>query len=748
VPSNREQFIALEEALNRPVSKVTGPPGTGKSQVAVNLIANLVFNGLSVLFTSKNHKAVHAIYERADEASRVDVADLEILPLVQFCTTPQGEAGATWWQQRLDMERERFAALKERTGFICMPQFVQNFADTLDNWHDWKKEMANVDATRALTQDVEARLEAARTGLPVPEDGVTAEYADRLRCLAEKIGIFTDDRTIWRKLLDILLFRKRRALNAEQELRLLLPTISREAKSSETLRKRVVRLCCAIHDFLAVREEASQLGGKQRDLPEDTKKRLAENVAFRKEHLKRLFLYRRIMAADAVPDELVQTLKNALSRAGAPDVLPFLSLVLNEDGATDADWAQGKFAVFSKFFPAWATTLLSLSKASPCIAGAFDRVVIDEASQCEIPPIIPALFRAKGVTVIGDPKQFPPVITLREARHDYVRHIKHKLNELADDAFDFTRYSSFDVVSASPLLLREHFRCHADIADYFNEEYYGGKLKVRTNPAHLKFPSNMGFVRALVWREISDSLEGEIAEVKELFRELSSNNYGGEVGVISPFRKVVDRLKQELCDCNLERFNVAKDVNTANGFQGGERDLIVFVLGYTSKLGRGEDWYAVADANRYIYNVSVSRARACLIVVGDRERARQSSSSALRKMANIISHRPVKTLSQSPGEERLFQALLQAGLAPVQQYPLAGRYLDMALVDDKIDIEVDGEAWHLNKMGERKRDDIYRDLQVQSCGWRVCRFWYCEVKDNLEDCVAKVKLMVDGKRGH
>jgi len=94
VPSNHEQHKALDDALNYPISKITGPPGTGKSQIAVNLIANLVFNGQSVLFTSKNHKAIHAIYERADEAVRMNSAEnanLPIPPLIQFCSTPDGQ---------------------------------------------------------------------------------------------------------------------------------------------------------------------------------------------------------------------------------------------------------------------------------------------------------------------------------------------------------------------------------------------------------------------------------------------------------------------------------------------------------------------------------------------------------------------------------------------------------------------------------------------------------------------------------
>lgn len=746
VPSNHEQHKALDEALNYPVSKITGPPGTGKSQIAVNLIANLVFNGQSVLFTSKNHKAIHAIYERADDAVRMDSTEdinLSIPPLIQFCSTPDSQTAAEWNRQQLDLVLARHAAFREQPFLHATPQLNEKFDDTLDNYRDWQIEIAEINAARAKMQEIQAKYDLIREALPDFETELTAEFAERIKHLAGKIGIFTDERSFWRKLLDCLLFRKYQAFNAERQLRKLFPALSRETKSPETLRKRVIRLCGMISDWLEVKKEEKQLAGVRLDLPEETLVNLAKDMEFRRDSLKQLSLFRCVTATDKISNDTLQTLKSILQRAAARNTLPFLTRILDTEGE-NADWAQGQFAIFTKFYPAWAATLLSLSKASPCIAGAFDRVIIDEASQCEIPPIIPALFRSKGVTIIGDPNQFPPVITLREARHHYVRRIKHKLNDLADDVFDFLQHNAFDIVAVPPLLLREHFRCHEDIAAYFNEEYYGNKLRVLTDPKYLKFPKNMGFQQALVWREVTDSLENEIAEVKSLFHDLQQNCYEGSVGVISPFRKVKESLKQELFNIKLPVFNCSTDVHTANGFQGGERDLIVFVLGYTSELRSGEDWYAVADENRYIYNVAVSRARACLIVVGDRNRAKQSSSSALRNLAKDLKLRTPRRLSQSPGEEMLYRALCKAGLSPVQQYPLAGRFLDMALVDEKIDIEVDGEGFHLNRYGERKQDDIYRDLQITSLGWRVCRFWYREVRDELDSCVEKIKIMQAG----
>lgn len=48
------------------VSVVTGPPGTGKTQMIVNLIANALLFGKKVLVASKNNKAVDNVKERFD----------------------------------------------------------------------------------------------------------------------------------------------------------------------------------------------------------------------------------------------------------------------------------------------------------------------------------------------------------------------------------------------------------------------------------------------------------------------------------------------------------------------------------------------------------------------------------------------------------------------------------------------------------------------------------------------------------
>jgi len=70
LPMNSEQEQAIRHAANSKLTIVTGPPGTGKSQVVTNLLVNAAWTGKSVLFTSKNNKAVDVVETRVNSLGR------------------------------------------------------------------------------------------------------------------------------------------------------------------------------------------------------------------------------------------------------------------------------------------------------------------------------------------------------------------------------------------------------------------------------------------------------------------------------------------------------------------------------------------------------------------------------------------------------------------------------------------------------------------------------------------------------
>src|SRR5690606_18742711 len=63
-PLNSKQKEAVRFAFNQPLSVVTGPPGTGKTQVVLNILANAILHNKKVLLASKNNQAVDNVKDR------------------------------------------------------------------------------------------------------------------------------------------------------------------------------------------------------------------------------------------------------------------------------------------------------------------------------------------------------------------------------------------------------------------------------------------------------------------------------------------------------------------------------------------------------------------------------------------------------------------------------------------------------------------------------------------------------------
>jgi len=78
------------------------------------------------------------------------------------------------------------------------------------------------------------------------------------------------------------------------------------------------------------------------------------------------------------------------------------------------------------------------------------------------------------------------------------------------------------------------------------------------------------------------------------------------------------------------------------------------------------------------------------------------------------------------------------------QYPIRfyGYNLDFAFPKEKIDIECDGEYWHLKE----NNHDRKRNWYLQNHGWTILRFTDKQIKEDLSECVEKIKEEVEKKR--
>ena len=133
------------------------------------------------------------------------------------------------------------------------------------------------------------------------------------------------------------------------------------------------------------------------------------------------------------------------------------------------------------FFPVWITTNQSANNSFPLQAELFDLVVIDEAGQCDIPSVLPLLYRAKRAVFIGDPEQFRHITSLKSNVEDALAN-EMGLDDIVDD-WSFTRRSAFDRAFAATdcaAFLKQHYRCHPDVIEFSNRNFYDGKLVTQT----------------------------------------------------------------------------------------------------------------------------------------------------------------------------------------------------------------------------------------------------------------------------
>jgi superfamily I DNA and/or RNA helicase len=64
---NQSQVRAINTALNNKISIIEGPPGTGKTQTILNLIANIICHGKNCAVVSNNNKAIDNVHEKLSE---------------------------------------------------------------------------------------------------------------------------------------------------------------------------------------------------------------------------------------------------------------------------------------------------------------------------------------------------------------------------------------------------------------------------------------------------------------------------------------------------------------------------------------------------------------------------------------------------------------------------------------------------------------------------------------------------------
>ena len=790
LPLNREQREAVQRALTERLTVITGPPGTGKSQVVTALLINAVVRGQRVLFASKNNRAVDVVEERLNGFGSRPI----LLRL-----------GSDDHRQRLAEHLDALRGGRATTDDVGAYKLqTEHHARLLELLSEHSQRLEYTVALRNQTDRLEREVEKARDTMAAEEfaaiQGIPSPEMDALCAAGESVqaALVRGDRTaagvmarlFWPligssriKALGVAIDEFRRALHthALAELPPLgsqdFQTLAAYARSALMRLKAIVKA----RDYFAVLAElrkAPPLELIARETLELRQRITANSVD----------LWRSWVRTQ--PSRLTEHDRRALA-----DFSAVLRLIVGANEANErlrADVFSRYYRLFdqvSGFLPAWAVTALSARGRLPLASGAFDLLVIDEASQCDIASALPLLYRCKRAVIIGDPMQLRHISAVPEALDLQ----KLQAHGLTDDylSWSYTAHSLYDLASSladaeGVVQLRDHHRSHPDIIGFSNLQFYESTLRIATRLNSLSpVWENPPFVRWLniagrASRPSGGSLvnEAEARAVVEELRKLMQSSYSGSVGVVTPFREQANSIRRFLAsDIALQGWASAHDciMETAHRYQGDERDAIIF----SPVISRGtpDSSLRFLSKNGHLFNVAITRARATLIVVGDKTAAKRSEVRYLADFADYVdrangSHAeaaglPVRGLSMaspcagyppvhnsdqvSEWECILYRALCASGLQPLPQYTVDRYDLDLALFAEgrkgeerRLDIEVDGQRYHQDWDGELIRSDQLRNERLIELGWDVMRFWVYEVRDNLDDCVARVKEWITG----
>ncbi len=250
----------------------------------------------------------------------------------------------------------------------------------------------------------------------------------------------------------------------------------------------------------------------------------------------------------------------------------------------------------------------------------FDVVFIDEAAQgLEAATWIPIL-KSKKVVFAGDHCQLPPTIKSYQAAKD----------GLAETLFE-------KVIARKPQasqMLQVQYRMPEAIMGFSNEQFYKGELQAAENTKSHFFP---GEEKALEWIDTAGAGFNDQKELEslstfnpeeaafackylnEMILRIGVANFkqeGWTIGLIAPYGAQVRLLRSLIFEGfdypNLRAFSDLITIDTVDGFQGQERDLMMISL--TRSNEKGEIGF-LADTRRM--NVALTRAKRKLVLVGD-----------------------------------------------------------------------------------------------------------------------------------
>ena len=180
-------------------------------------------------------------------------------------------------------------------------------------------------------------------------------------------------------------------------------------------------------------------------------------------------------------------------------------------------------------------------------------------------------------------------------------------------------------------MLRVQYRMNEQIMRFSSDYFYGGKVE---SAPQIKYRGILDYDHPMTWIDTSDMDSQEefigesfgrinreeaaltVSTLESYFSKIGRQRILDEhidVGIISPYRAQVQLLRRLVGQhAFFKPYRHLISINTVDGFQGQERDIIIISLVRSNKEGQIG---FLRDLRRM--NVAITRARMKLIIIGD-----------------------------------------------------------------------------------------------------------------------------------
>lgn len=247
----------------------------------------------------------------------------------------------------------------------------------------------------------------------------------------------------------------------------------------------------------------------------------------------------------------------------------------------------------------------------------FSTLFIDEAAQALEAACWIAIRKADRVILAGDPCQLPPTV---------------KCVEAARGGLDKTLMEKIiQTKPAAVSLLKVQYRMHEEIMRFPSRWFYNDELEAAPEVRHrgiLDFDTPMTWIDTS-GREFHEEFVGEsfgrinkpeadllLEKLEAYIKKIGESRVLDEridFGLISPYKAQVQYLRGRIKSSSFFRpFRSMITVNTVDGFQGQERDVVFISLVRANENGQIG---FLNDLRRM--NVAITRARMKLVILGE-----------------------------------------------------------------------------------------------------------------------------------